>query len=115
MPPTTGYRLGDVVLVHFVFSEETGVKKRPAVVVSTETYQKGRQEAIVAAITSNMGRHLIGDSILSDWKGAGLLFPSQVSMVVRTVKQGMIARRLGRLGKDDLASVQENLRAVFGL
>lgn len=115
MRPTTGYRRGDVVLVHFIFSEETGVKKRPALVVSTDAYQKGRQEAIVAAITSNLGRRLIGDTPVSDWKGAGLLYPSQVSMVIRTVKQPMIARQLGRLEKTDLDSVEKNLRIVLGL
>lgn len=115
MRPTTGYRRGDIVLVNFLFSEEAGVKKRPALVVSSDAYQKGRQEAIVAAITSNLGRHLIGDTLVSDWKGAGLLYPSQVSMVVRTVKQPMIARQLGRLERENLDSVEKNLRIVLGL
>ena len=29
MPPTTGYSFGDVVLVPFPFSDQTGTKKRP--------------------------------------------------------------------------------------
>jgi hypothetical protein len=34
MPNTTDYRFGDLVLVPFPFTDQTGIKKRPAVVVS---------------------------------------------------------------------------------
>jgi len=42
MPPTTGYSFGDVVLVPFPFTDQTGLKKRPAVVVSSTTYHEER-------------------------------------------------------------------------
>ena len=38
---------GDIVLVRFVFADESGSKLRPAVVVSSEGYHHGRQEAII--------------------------------------------------------------------
>ena len=38
MPSTTGYRFGDLVLVPFPFTDQTGVKKRPAIVVSSDAY-----------------------------------------------------------------------------
>jgi mRNA-degrading endonuclease toxin of MazEF toxin-antitoxin module len=44
---------GDVALVGFVFSDETGVKFRPVVVVSSTAYNRARREIIVAAITNN--------------------------------------------------------------
>ena len=52
----TAFNRGDVVLVGFVFADESGRKLRPAVVLSTRAYQRGRQEVIVAAITSNLRR-----------------------------------------------------------
>ena len=58
---TTSYSRGDVVLVNFVYSDETGTKRRPVLLLSTEAYHNGRQEAIVAAITSNTRRILTGD------------------------------------------------------
>lgn len=61
MPSTTSYKQGDVVLVDFVFSDESGIKKRPAVVLSTDSYHRGRQEVIIAAVTSNVERLLSGD------------------------------------------------------
>ncbi len=50
------YSRGDVVLAGFVFSDESGRKYRPAVVVSGSAYHRARQEAVVAAITSNVRR-----------------------------------------------------------
>ena len=35
MPSTTGYKFGDLVLVPFPFTDQTGIKKRPAIVVSS--------------------------------------------------------------------------------
>jgi len=111
----TTYERGDVVLVGFVFSEESGAKLRPAVVVSSRAYNRARQDAIVTAITSNIRRRLFGDHLIADWKAAGLLFPSIVTAVVRTVKETMIDRKIGSLAKADLHAVDENLRRSFGL
>jgi len=38
---------GDVVLVGFVFSDESGKKVRPAVVISSPDYHRARQEVVV--------------------------------------------------------------------
>lgn len=108
------YKRGDVVLLNFTFSEETGVKQRPTLILSTETYMKDRQEIIVAAITSNVGRILIGDYRIKNWKAAGLLYPSVVTGIIRTVKQSMIQRKLGVLAKVDFQAVEQNLKEVLG-
>jgi mRNA interferase MazF len=81
----TAYKRGDVVLVGFVFSDESGKKLRPALVISSSAYHRGRKEVVVVAITSSVARRLFGDHLIVDWKGAGLLFPSVATGVVRTV------------------------------
>ena len=48
------YGRGDVVLVGFVFSDESGRKVRPALVISSPVYQRTRGEVIVAAITGGV-------------------------------------------------------------
>ena len=111
----TSYDQGDVVLVRFIFTEETGAKRRPAVIVSTSDYHDGRQEAIMAAITSNVDRLLIGDHLIADWQEAGLLFPSVATGIIRTIKQTVIERRLGVMPLADMQAVQKKLRQVLGL
>jgi mRNA interferase MazF len=111
----TGFKRADVVLVGFVFSDESGTKLRPALVVSSAGYHRERQELVVAAITSNVRRRLYGDHMLADWKSAGLLFPSTVTGILRTVKRGMIGRKLGSLSQADSEAVDRELRRALGL
>jgi len=111
----TTCRRGDVVLVGFVFSDESGVKLRPALVVSSDVYHRARQEAVVAAITSSVRRPLVGDHRVVRWKEAGLLFPSVVTGILRTIKQPMIRRRLGSLLAADAKAVDTALRRALDL
>lgn len=111
----TEFNRGDVVLVSFIFSDETGERRRPAVIVSSDAYHQGRQEAIIAAITSRTDRILVGDHLISDWQGAGLLFPSVATGIIRTIKQGMIAKKLGTMPQRDIHGIEDNLRDVLEL
>jgi mRNA interferase MazF len=111
----TACKRGDVVLVGFVFSDESGRKLRPAVVISSSTYNRRRNEVVVAAITSNVRRHLFGDHRISDWGSAGLLFPSAVTAIFRTVASGIIDRRLGVMGKADMDAIDGELRRSLAL
>ncbi len=111
----TAYDRGDVVLVGFVFTDETGRKLRPAVVISTPAYHRARQEVIVAAITSNVNRRRFGDHEISDWRGAGLLFPSLATGVVRTIRHTIIERKLGVVPRSDLEAIDRELRQCLGL
>jgi len=111
----TDYKRGDVILVRFIFSDETGERQRPAVIVSSGAYHKSRQEAIIAAITSRTDRILLGDHFIDNWEGAGLLFPSVATGIIRTIKQGMIARKLGIMPVPDMKRINGNLRDVLEL
>lgn len=109
------YQQGDIILVRFVYSDDSGAKRRPALVLSTEDYNQGRQEAIIAAITSNVHRLLVGDHLIEGWQEAGLLFPSVATGIIRTIKQAMIDRKLGEMPEVDLLSFQGKIRQALGL
>ncbi len=111
----TEYKRGDVILVNFVFSDETGVRRRPAVIISSDIYHHGRQEAIVAAVTSQTERVLTGDRLIKGWQGAGLLSPSVATGIIRTIKQGMIARKLGAMPQNDMQAIDSKLSAALAL
>jgi mRNA interferase MazF len=106
---------GDVVLVNFIFSDESGVKRRPAVVISSNEYNRSRNEAIVAAITSQINRLLIGDYLIADWGKAGLLFPSVATGIIRTVKHTMIDRKIGAMPVTEMEIINSKLRVVLNL
>ena len=110
----TPSKRGDIVLVEFGYSEGTGSKKRPALVLSTEQYHQSRQEVIVSAMTSNVSRVLVGDTLIKRWREAGLLFPSVATGIVRTIKASLIVRTLGTLPPQDLKQVERSLRRAIG-
>jgi mRNA interferase MazF len=111
----TSFSRGDIVLVKFVFADEKGAKHRPGLIISANRYHQGRHEAILAAITSNIGRLLFGDYRIKAWRESGLLFPSVVTGIVRTIKRDMIARKLGDLPGLELRAVDERLRGILAL
>ena len=112
---TTGYRRGDIVLVKFVFASETGSKRRPVLLLSSDEYMEGRQEAVVSAITSNTRRLLPGDHFMNDWEEAGLIFPSVTAGIIRTIQQSMIERKMGVVSPRDLSEIESNLTQILEL
>ncbi len=106
---------GDIVLVKFVFADEKGAKQRPGLIVSTDRYHHGRREVILAAITSNVRRLLVGDYKIRAWREAGLLYPSIVTGIVRTIKHDMIGGKMGALPVSELHAVEDTLREILAL
>jgi mRNA interferase MazF len=109
------YSRGDVVLINFVFSDESGIKLRPAVIISSNSYLQGRKEAIISAITSQVDRLLVGDHLIGDWKLAGLLFPSVATGIIRTIKQEMVGRKLGTMSIIDMQAIDIELQSMLNL
>jgi mRNA interferase MazF len=70
---------------------------------------------IITAITSRIDRILIGDHLIADWQIAGLLFPSVVTAVVRTIKQDMVNKKLGSLSIQDSSEADKKLKLALGL
>jgi mRNA interferase MazF len=48
------FSFGDVVLVPFPFTDQSGTKKRPAGVVSSHSYNASRRDIVIMAITSQV-------------------------------------------------------------
>jgi mRNA interferase MazF len=115
MPPTIGYSFGDVVLVPFPFTDQTGLKKRPAVIVSSTAYQTQRRDVVIMAITSQIRpRPAFGEFTLAEWKKAGLIAPSAVKPVLATIEKRLILRTLGRLQPADVRSLRTSLDQILG-
>jgi mRNA interferase MazF len=112
----TLYRRGDVVLVPIDFTDRSGRKVRPAVVVSSGEYNRACPDVLIASITGNLSALAhIGDHRIERWKSAGLLKPSLAQTKLATVEVSVIRRKLGELEEDDMAAFSTGLREALDL
>ena len=119
MPSTTTYRRGQVVVVNVPYSDQSGAKPRPALVVSAEGFHRNLPDLIVCPVSSQpkyYERPGPGDRPLRHWQAAGLRHPStvRVSNIVAVDKR-IVTRVLGSIEAKDLAAVTKDLRHAFGL
>jgi mRNA interferase MazF len=115
MPPTTGYSFGDVVLVPFPFTDQSGLKKRPAVVVSSARYHAHRRDLVIMAITSQLRpQPAFGEATVAEWKKAGLIAPSAVKPVLTTIEKRLVLRKLGQLQQADIRSLRATIEQILG-
>ena len=111
----TAYSCGDIVLVPFPFTDQSAIKKRPAVIVSSDTYNSTRPDIIIMAITSQIqSASYFGDIIVKNWQKAGLLKPSVIKPIFTTVDKKLILKKLGALDKEDQLSLSESLGDILG-
>ena len=117
-PTAIGFAFGDVLLVPFPFTDQQGVKQRPAAVVSSAAYNANRPDVLIMAITSVLrspGSALaFAEAVLVDWQGAGLIKPSVFKPVFTTIEQRLIIKRLGSVSSNDAALLRTVLANAIG-
>jgi mRNA interferase MazF len=115
----TTFKRGHVVVVNIPFSNHSGMRPRPALVVSTEAFHRNLPDLIVCPISSQTRyyRHPgPGDCPLREWRAVGLRHPSTVRIAKPlAVDKQIIKRILGALSQQDLTQVEAGLRQAFGL
>jgi mRNA interferase MazF len=105
---------GAVVTVDFPGA--TGIKRRPAVVVSTTTYHATRPDVILAVITSQTPSAAApSDYVLQDWSAAGLHRPSAFRSFLVTLPAAAVASVVGQLSDRDWREVQTRLRVALAV
>jgi mRNA interferase MazF len=102
---THPYSRWDIVKVPFPFTEGSGDKRRPALIVSAEMLSKEHRLYWLVMITSVVDPKWAGDIEIKDFVKAGL----PVRSIIRTAKIATLQedRILGRLGHLDRKESQQ--------
>ena len=108
------YQRGEVVYVPFQYSELSGGKVRPAIVVNSAEFQAAEQLYIVAAVTSNVAASSLGHRIV-DATSAGLKVPSLVRPILLTLSPDVMGQRVGQLAAGDVQHVDAMLQRALNL
>ncbi|HSX82538.1 MAG TPA: type II toxin-antitoxin system PemK/MazF family toxin [Candidatus Saccharimonadia bacterium] len=109
---------GDVVLIPFPFTDLSTVKQRPAVMLSSTTFNHHHQDVIMVALTSHVPEVLTSDEYLlndDEQREAGLPKPSIVKVgKIVTLDQRLIRKQLGRMPETGRQQLIHIAMTIFG-
>ncbi|MBX7233664.1 MAG: type II toxin-antitoxin system PemK/MazF family toxin [Caldilineales bacterium] len=108
------YRQGDILLVPFPFTDQSGIKQRPAVVLSGVEYNREHPDIILAPLSSQIAARP-DETAIADWRSAGLLKPSVVKPVLSSFDTSLVRKKLGTLAPNDLNTVRKLFSRIFEL
>jgi len=105
----------DIILVPFPYPDQTGMKRRPALVLSSDEFNRTAPDAIICGITSfnNGDSHLVAVK-KEDWEG-GLWSESYANPAyITSLDQGLVIKKIGRLSSKRFSEVKEKLVKILG-
>ena len=119
--PVTVQR-GDVVFLRFPFSDGSGTKVRPAVVVQSDPDNARLESTVVALITGNTrlvgkeARHILIDVSTESGRLSGLRYSSAINIhSLFTVHRSLIHEVVGELADEVMGQVSLQLRQSLAL
>ena len=114
----TEYKRGDIVLVPFPFTDFSTLKQCPALIISSDAFNRSREDVILVALTSQTesaskggNYHIKG----AEQKRSGLLREG-VALVgkIITIDQRLIRNRLGNLSPKVLEEISKRISKIIG-
>ena len=110
------YKLFDVVVVPFPFTDQNTDIKRPALVLSDfAIFNDVTENCVLAMITSSKNSPWPLDTIIGSIQKAGLPAPSLVRMKLFTLDSRLILKKIGGLSGKDQEAVRDNLKELMSL
>jgi mRNA interferase MazF len=103
------YSFGDVLLLHFPFTDSSQTKPRPVIVL----IDTGDEDFLVARVTSQEA-HSKFDVVLSEWEEAGLKLPSIVrAHKLVTLHKNRIIKNIGNILEQDREHLKTTLKVMW--
>jgi len=102
-----------IVAVPFPFTDRNYTKKRPALVISQEDYQKYTHHCVLMMITSAKQSQWKLDIPIQNIDSTGLPGFSIIRPKVFTLDERLILRTIGRLSEKDQVAVNAALSPIF--
>jgi len=112
----------EIVLLPFPFDDLTKAKTRPALIVSSDEFNKISRTVIVVEITSNLKSGfqeynvIIGDNNVRRYPKTKPIIPSIVKpYVIFAVNKRLIIKKIGALEEDKFKEVIEKLKRALNI
>lgn len=115
-------RRGEVVIVDFPYSDQTGRKVRPALVVQSDVWNQRLEDTILALITSSRHRRVgaatqyFADISTPEGQQTGLRLNSVVQCEnLITYDRSLILRVIGSFSTSAMQQIDDCLKAALGI
>ncbi len=103
----------DVVLVPFPFMEIPASKRRPALVLSTQDFNRENEHSIFAMVTTARSSSWSSDYNLIAPEAAGLVKNCYIRWKTFTLPNELILRRIGILAGQDQIQLDNQVRQIL--
>ena len=105
------YSKNEVILVRHPFTDLSGIKVRPAIVISA---LHASEDVFIVPLTSRTVSLLAGEFVLTDWSKAGLNVTSAVKRGIYTVGKELVIKSIGKLSASDSKRLERSLHEWLG-
>ena len=106
------YSRNEVILVNYPYTDLSGTKVRPAVVVQKP---HASPDVLIVPLTSRTTNLRSGEFVLADWTAAGLHVSTAAKRGIYTIHPSLVVKRLGKLSPQDGRQLNQSLRDWLGL
>lgn len=106
---------GDLLLVPFPFSDQSGRKVRPVIVVSNNDFNDYSGDVIVVGVTSNLSKDKYTLSLSNNDLKEGKLFSLcciKVENILR-LEKGLIIKKIGTISRKKLGDIISVLNDIL--
>lgn len=100
------FKAFDVISVPFPFADRDATKRRPALVISNEIFNKQHDQLVLAMITTTTNNVWLSDVSLTNWQEAGLKVACLFRLKLFTLDQNLVLKTIGHLSSQDIQSVR---------
>jgi mRNA interferase MazF len=104
------YKPYTIIVVPFPFTDSIATKKRPALVISSEHYQRETRHISLLMVTTAKHSQWDGDHQIIDLEAAGLSTPSIIRQKLFTIDRRLVQKQIGLLSKVDKKNVIQLLQ-----
>ena len=105
----------DLLLVPFPFSDQSGRKIRPVIVISNDEFNKHSEDIIVIGVTSNILKDKYTITLTNNNLEEGKLSTNCVIKTENILKldKMLIIKKIGKINKDTLKNIIDKLSTII--
>lgn len=104
----------EIVLIPIPFTDLASQKKRPAIIISSDTYNESNEDIVVVALTSNVEPREFSVMLTGDDLEDGTLKVTSMIRVdkIYTLNKSIVIKTFGRVKPDILTKIKDSLSTL---